>query len=112
MAAALVCAPLLSSATKMVPRPGEKTCREAANGLVSLLDAKSDNTALYRDTYGTVVNTCGPMAAPPQSTASPPSRDACHDLAAALVDLIEDGKMYTAAFVKARNSFAETCLPQ
>ncbi len=53
------------------------------------------------------------LAAPaPKPKTPPPGRDACHDLAAAMVDLIEDGKMDTAAFVKARNDFADTCPPK
>lgn len=88
------------------------SCREAANGLISLLDSGQDNTPLYRDTYGVVVNTCGPAGhsqKPPQSTQS---RAACDDLAAAMVDLIEDDKMDSAAFVDARDSFARTCAPR
>jgi hypothetical protein len=52
LAAALLLAPLPSFAAKMAARSGEKSCREAINGLISLLDANSDNTALYRDTFG------------------------------------------------------------
>jgi hypothetical protein len=101
----------------MAPRPDAKACREAANGLISLIDAKTDsktdNTALYRDAYGVVVNTCGPMArAPKPAEPPPPGRAACHDLAAALVDLIEDGKMNSAAFVSARERFALACPPR
>ena len=96
------------------PRFGEKSCREAVNGLISLLDAKTDNTALYRDTNAVVVNNCGPAAtkAEPKPAAPPPGRDACHDLAAALVDLIEDGKMNTKAFVEAHGRFAQACPPR
>lgn len=112
-AAVLVCVSLSSGAA---PRASESSCREAANGLISLLDAKTDtktdNTALYRDTYNVVVNTCGPIAQARQPTQPPRSRDACHDLAAALVDLIEDGKMNTNAFVKARGDFAAACRPR
>jgi hypothetical protein len=100
-----------SLAAKGPPRPGAAACREAVNGLISLLDAKADDTALYRDTYGVVVDTCGPAAPTPQP-AQPPGRDACHDLAAALVDLIEDGKMLSSAFVKARGDFAVACRPK
>lgn len=96
------------------PRSSEKSCREAINGLINLPDAKTDNTALYRDTYAVVVDTCGPAAtrAEPKPAAPPPGRDACHDLAAALVDLIEDGKMNTPAFMKARGDFALACAPR
>jgi hypothetical protein len=82
------------------------------NGLVSMLDAKMDNSANYRDTYTAVVDTCGPVATKARPKTTPTSRDACHDLAAAMVDLIEDGKMDTAAFVTARNEFAATCPPR
>jgi hypothetical protein len=47
------------------------------------------------------VNTCRPTAQAPRPAEPPPARDACHDLAAVLVDLIEDSKMNSAAFVKA-----------
>jgi len=96
------------------PRASEASCRQAANGLISLLDAKNDDTALYRDTYAVVIDTCGPSAAKaqPKPGPPPPARDACHDLAAALVDLIEDGKMNTAAFAKARSDFALACAPR
>lgn len=112
LAAALVITPLSSFAAKMAARSGEKPCREAINGLISLLDANSDNTALYRDTFAVVVNTCGLVSPAPKLEGQPPGRTACHDLAAAVVDLIEDGQLNTAAFVKTRNGFAQTCPPR
>ncbi len=110
--ATLTCAFFAHAAPKSAQRPGEKACREAANGLVSLLDAKLDDTANYRATFAAVVETCGPAAPPAKRKVPPPNREICHDLAAALVDIIEDGKMNTPAFVKARTSFAETCPPR
>ena len=112
LAAALLLAPLPSFAAKMAARSGEKSCREAINGLISLLDANTDNTALYRDTFAVVVNTCGPASPAPKLEGQPVGRTACHDLAAAMVDLIEDGQLNTAAFVKTRNGFAQTCPPR
>jgi hypothetical protein len=96
------------------PRSGAGPCREAVNGLVSLLDGKMDNTALYRDTFATVVNTCGPATPTPASapSQSAPDRAACHDLATAMTDIIEDDKMNTQAFVKARSAFAQSCAPR
>jgi hypothetical protein len=131
LAAALVVAPLPSFAAKMVARSGEKPCREAINGLISLIDSNGDNTALYRDTFAVVVNTCGPASPAPKPKDPPPEHDpekwkpvfredhappknqraGCHDLAAAMVDLIEDEKLNTAAFTKARNAFAQACPP-
>jgi hypothetical protein len=105
-------APLAAAAAQAAKRSSEASCRQAANGLVSMLDAKTDDTALYRDTYAVVVRTCGPASAVPKPATPPPNRDACHDLAAALVDAIEDGKMNTAAFVKARTDFARACAPR
>jgi hypothetical protein len=112
LAAALVTTPLSSFAAKMAARSGDKPCREAINGLISLLDANSDNTALYRDTFAVVVNTCGLVSPAPKLEGQPVGRTACHDLAAAMVDLIEDGQLNTAAFVKTRNGFAQTCPPR
>ena len=115
-AAVFVCiAPAAFAAPRSALRASEGSCRQAANGLISLIDAKTDNTQLYRDTYAVVVNSCGPPSSPPKASEPPPkepqSRDACHDLAAALVDLIEDGEMNTKAFVKARGDFALACAP-
>jgi hypothetical protein len=94
-------------------RSSPASCHEAVNGLVSLLDGKMDNTALYRETFTTVVNTCGPaVPAQPAQPAAAPDRSACDDLATAMTDLIEDDKMNTADFVKARNAFAQSCAPR
>jgi hypothetical protein len=111
-AALLFSATLAPAAPRSTHRAGAGPCREAINGLVSMLDAKTDNTALYRDTYRVVVDTCGPAAPAPKPVRPPPSRDSCRDLAAAMVDLIEDGKMNTPAFVKARTAFAQACAPR
>jgi hypothetical protein len=92
------------------PGSSPASCHEAVNGLVSLLDDKMDNTALYRETFATVVNTCGPAA--PAQPAAAPDRSACDDLATAMTDLIEDDKMNTADFVKARTAFAQSCAPR
>lgn len=111
---AVAAAALICTAAAAAPRSSPASCREAANGLVSLLDGKQDDTALYRDTYAVVVNTCGPAARAPRGAIprSPAGRPQCRDLAAAMVGLIEDEKMNTAEFVKARNSFAAACVPR
>jgi hypothetical protein len=94
-------------------RASPASCHEAVNGLVSLLDGKMDNTVLYRETFATVVNTCGPAApAQPAQPTAAPDRSTCDDLATAMTDLIEDDKMNTADFVKARTAFAQSCAPR
>jgi hypothetical protein len=113
-AAALGLAAAMSApAAFAAPRASAASCHQAVNGLVSLFDGKMDNTALYRDTFATVVNSCGP-AAPAASapSAAPADRAACDDLASAMTDLIDDDKMNTAAFVKARTAFAQSCAPR
>ena len=112
--AGLVAAALMCTAAAAAPRSSSGSCREAANGLVSLLDAGRDAGALYRDTYAVVVNTCGPAATtpPPAAPPSPPDRAKCRDLASGMVDLIEDDKMDTAAFTAARDAFAAACAPR
>jgi len=82
------------------------------NGLISMLDAGADNTVNYRDTYTAVVQTCGPAVPAPKPKEPPPSRAACHDLAAAMVDEIENDQMETSSFSAARNNFAEICAPR
>jgi hypothetical protein len=109
-----VCSAHPAFAARMIPRPGAGSCREAVNGLISLLDAGNDDTPLYRDTYHVVVDTCGPVARAPLPQVpprEPPGRETSHNLAAALLDLIEDGKISSSAFVKARVDFAAVCRP-
>jgi hypothetical protein len=96
--AATTCASPAFAAQRPGPDPGPGPCHEAVNGLVSLLDGKMDNTALYRDTFAVVVNTCGPATpalvspqqAAPQSSLS--GRAACHDLAVAMTDILYRGR--------------------
>ncbi|HEY2463164.1 MAG TPA: hypothetical protein VGI32_03830 [Steroidobacteraceae bacterium] len=108
--AAATFAPPALAATRASPA----SCHQAVNGLISLLDGKMDNTALYRDTYAVVVNTCGPASppAPAAQPATPPDRTTCDNLAAAMNDIIEDDKMNTPAFLKARSAFAQSCAPR
>jgi hypothetical protein len=114
----IAAATLLLAAATVQPalaaqRANSASCHQAVNGLVSLLDGKMDNTALYRETYATVVNSCGPPAPPaPAQPAAAANRTACDDLASAMTDLIEDDKMNTADFVKARVAFAQSCAPR
>jgi hypothetical protein len=106
----LACATVVFAAPKANQRTGEKPCREGMLGIVSMLDAKTDDSDNYRDAYSAIVETCGPIAPAPKEP--PPSRAACRDLAMAMVDLVEDGKMNTKAFVKARDDFALACPPR
>jgi hypothetical protein len=107
---------LLAAATAQpalaAQRASAASCHQAVNGLISLLDGKMDNTALYRETFATVVNSCGPAApaAPAQPAAA--NRSACDNLATAMTDLIDDDKMNTPDFVKARTAFAQSCAPR
>jgi hypothetical protein len=107
---------LLATATAQVasaaPRASPASCHQAVNGLISLLDGKMDNTALYRETFATVVNSCGPAAPAPASSQPVADRAACDALASAMTDFIEDDKMNTADFVKARSAFAQSCAPR
>ena len=103
---------LASAAPKSNQRTGEKPCREGLLGIVSMLDAKTDNSDDYRHTFSAIVETCGPIAPAPKSKEPPPNRAGCRDLAMAMVDLIEDGKMNTKAFVEARDRFTQVCPPR
>jgi hypothetical protein len=110
LAAAAVLTIAATTGASAAQRSSPASCHEAVNGLVSLLDGKMDNTALYRETFATVVNTCGPAA--PAQPAAAPDRSTCDALATAMTDLIEDDKMNTADFVKARTAFAQSCAPR
>jgi hypothetical protein len=115
-AAALGLAAISALPAWAAPRASAASCHQAVNGLISLLDGKMDNTPLYRETFATVVNTCGPAAPTPAAAASAPpampDRAACDDLAGAMTDLIDDDKMNTADFIKARTAFAQSCAPR
>jgi hypothetical protein len=113
----------IAAATSALPafaaqRASPASCHQAVNGLISLLDGKMHNGALYRETFAVVVDTCGPAspAAPAPAASSQPAapsgRAACDDLASTMNDLIEDDKMNTAGFVKARTAFAQSCAPR
>ena len=71
----------------------------------------SENSADYRSTYSAVVESCGQDTPAPQPLTPAPDRASCRDQAIGLVDIIEDGKMNTKAFVTARDKFAQTCPP-
>ncbi len=101
-----------SAAPKSNQRTGEKPCREGLLGIVSMLDAKTDKSDDYRHTFSAIVETCGPVAPAPKSKEPPPNRAGCRDLAMSMVDLIEDGKMNTKAFVEARDRFTQVCPPR
>jgi len=105
---------LFTPPASAAPPSSPASCREAANGLISLLDARKDDTALYRDAYAVVVNTCGPATPAPRATTppSPADRAKCRDLVAAMVDIIEDDAMDSAKFVAARDGFAASCMPK
>lgn len=114
---ALVAAAMASCASAAAaPRTSPASRREALNGLILLIDVDKRDTALYRDTYRVVVDGCGrqtpirkrPANEPPPGNAD---RTTCSAFAAALIDLIEDDKMNTPAFVPARNRFARACPP-
>jgi hypothetical protein len=108
--AAAVTFGLATGATAAPSSPA--SCHQAVNGLISMLDGKMDNTALYRDTFAVVVKTCGPAAPQAPQAAAPSDRSKCDDLAAAMTDLIDDDKMNSADFVKARAAFAQSCAPR
>ena len=111
-AAVVLYASCAVAAGKPSQRTGAGLCRQGLLGLVGMIDAKSDDTAEYRRTFTVVVETCGPVAPVPKPIVPPPDRGACRDLAMAMVDLIEEEKFNTAAFVKARDRFAQTCPPR
>ncbi len=112
-AAAFVLPAIFTAAASAAPRASAASCHQAVNGLISLLDGKMDNTVLYRQTFATVVNSCGPAApAALPAPAASSDRATCDDLASAMTDLIEDEKMNTPDFVKARTAFAQSCAPR
>ena len=90
-------------------RSGSAPCRQGALALMSMLDSKDDKSADYRHAFEAVTQTCGPVAKAREMTASP--RASCGKLALAVLDAIEEGKINTPVFVRARDVFAASCAP-
>src|SRR5262245_56223238 len=109
VAAIFVCAALASATAQKTKRSGAGPCRQAALSIISMLDAKEDNTPDYRHAYEGLTQTCGPAGMP---SAQPPSpREECGKLALAVLDAIEENKINTQGFVHARTRFAMSCGP-
>ena len=110
VAAIFVCAAQVAVTAQPAKRSGAGPCRQAALSIISMLEAKEDNTADYRHAYDGIVQTCGPPGAP---SAQPPSpREECGKLALAVLDAIEENKINTQGFVHARTRFALSCAPR
>jgi len=110
VAAIFVFAAQVAATAQPAKRSGAGPCRQAALSIMSMLDAKEDNTADYRHAYDGLTQTCGPAGAP---SAQPPSpREECGKLALAVLDAIEENKINTQAFVHARTRFALSCAPR
>lgn len=108
VAVALAAGPALAQGK----RSGAGPCRQGALALIAMLDDKDDRSAAYRHAYTAVVETCGPASKPAAPPAAVAERAACRDLALALLDLIEENKLNTQAFARARARFAKACAPR
>ena len=102
--AATLAAPALAQ-----KRTGAAPCRQGALALMSMLDGKDDKSADYKHAFEAVTQTCGPVAKARDITPSP--RASCGKLALAVLDAIEEGKINTPVFVRARDIFAASCAP-
>jgi hypothetical protein len=109
IAAAATLLILAAPALAQQKRTGTAPCRQGALALISMLDGKDDTSAGYKHAFEAVTQTCGPVAKARDITASP--RGSCGKLALAVLDAIEDGKINTPVFVRARDSFAASCAP-
>jgi hypothetical protein len=105
---AAMLAPTIAQSGK---RSGLGPCRQGTLAIMAMLDAKEDNTADYRHAYDAVVQSCSPVTAAPKAEPAP-GREKCGELALAMLDAIEDGKMNTPVFVQARGRFAQACAPR
>lgn len=91
-------------------RSGVGPCRQGVLALIGMLDAGEQSTADYRNTARDVVETCGPS--PARASGSTQINQAvCRQLAQPMLDAIEDGKMNTQTFTRARDNFARSCAP-
>jgi hypothetical protein len=110
-AAALLCAAHLVVSAQAQQRSGPGPCRQGALALIAMLDDKDDKSAAYKHAFEAVTQTCGPVAKARDVTPPASGRAACRELALAVLDVLENGKMTTPAFVRARDVFAQTCAP-
>ena len=90
-------------------RSGAAPCSQGALALMSMLDGKDDKSADYKHAFEAVTQTCGPVVKARDVTAAP--RASCGKLALAVLDAIEEGKINTPVFVRARDIFAASCAP-
>ena len=105
---AAMLAPTIAQSGK---RSGLGPCRQGTLAIMAMLDAKEDNTADYRHAYDAVVQSCSPVTAAPKAEPAP-GREKCGELALAMLDAIEDGKMNTPVFMQARGRCAQACAPR
>ena len=95
-------------------RSGIGPCRQGALALIAKLDAGDDQGADYRKLATDVVESCGParsLRARPDAEAKH-DRATCRRLALAMLDAIEERKINTRTFTKARDDFAAGCIPR
>jgi hypothetical protein len=109
IAAAMLLVLAATPALAQQKRSGSAPCRQGALALISMLDGKDDKSADYKHAFEAVTQTCGPVAKSRDITASP--RGSCGKLALAVLDAIEEGKINTPVFVRARDQFAASCAP-
>lgn len=109
IAAAAILLVLAAPALAQQKRTGTAPCRQGALALIAMLDGKEDKSADYKHAFEAVTQTCGPVAKSRDITPAP--RAACGKLALAVLDAIEEGKINTPVFVRARDQFAASCAP-
>jgi hypothetical protein len=110
--ATLAAATLLPALAQSGKRSGVGPCRQGALAIIAMLDGGDDKSADYRHAYAAVTQTCGPVAQGKPASSPVEDRATCRDRALAMLDAIEDGKMNTQGFVRARNRFAQSCAPR
>ena len=109
-ALALLAATLAATPALAQQRTGTAPCRQGALALIAMLDGKDDKSADYKHAFAAVTQSCGPVAKARDIAPSP--RAACGKLALAVLDAIEEGRINTPVFVRARDQFAASCAPE
>ena len=91
-------------------RSGAGPCRQGALALIGMLDDGDLKSPDYQHAFTAVVGTCGPIAKS-KPTPKPAGAAQCRKLAGSMLDEIEAGRLNGAAFVQARDAFAQGCAP-
>jgi hypothetical protein len=104
-------------AISVVPTSAQRTswqsCRQGVLAIIHYLDNSEEQSADYTDAARAVIETCGrrTRAVQPDGAVAAGRRKECRALALKMLDELEEARVNTQVFARARDSFARRCGP-